>query len=182
MHNDVIITPKSGSIDFIGSSDNTVRIQLDPSGELAFSTDAGKIFGISDQAGGLELSGSLIANRVEYNTGTANIVTTGSITTGIFNSTELIYPTISPTEYSGASIEYTIQREGAVRSGIVMSSWSGSIVRHTDISNTDVGDTSDLSFNMVFENSNIRLRAYSAGSGSGEWTIHTLFKLFPNLL
>jgi hypothetical protein len=182
MHKDVIITPKSGSIEFIGTSNNTVRIQLDPSGELTFSTDTGKIFGISDQAGGLEISGSLITNKVEYDTGVANIVTTGSITTGVFNSTQLIYPTISPSEFSGASIEYTIQREGAVRSGIVMASWSGSIVRHTDISNTDVGDTSDLSFNMVLENDNIRLRAYSAGSGSGEWTIHTLFKLFPNLL
>jgi hypothetical protein len=182
MQKDVIITPKSGSIEFVGTSNNTVRIQLDSDGDLAFYTDAGKVFGVSDQVGGLQLSGSVVANRFEYDTGNANIVTTGSITTGVFNSTELIYPTISPSEYSGASIEYTIQREGAVRSGMVMASWSGSIIRHTDISNTDVGDTSDLSFNMVFESDNVRLRAYSAGSGSGEWTIHTLFKLFPNLL
>jgi len=182
MSKDVIIIPDSGSIDFKESDESKIRLELESDGNLSVFGASEKILTISDQDNVVGITGSVVANRIEYDTGITNIVTTGSITSGIFNSTELIYPTISPVEYSGAHIEYTAQREGAVRSGMVMTSWSGSIVTHTDVSNTDVGDTSDLLFNVVFENSNIRLRAYSAGSGSGEWTIYALFKLFPNLL
>ena len=128
------------------------------------------------------IDGTLTTNQISLSAGNSfNIISTASVTTGIFDETALIDPTISPSQYSGTNIEYVIQRPGASRSGTIMTSWSGSSVSYTDFSATGVGDTSDLTFDVVFANDNIRLRAYSAGSGSGDWKIHTLFKLFPNI-
>jgi hypothetical protein len=125
--------------------------------------------------GNQKISGSL-------NLGAGNIQFTSSLITGVFNATELVNPTFSTLLYSGASIDYTAQRANAIRTGTIMTSWSGSSITYTDVSNSDVGDTDDLSFNLVQFDDTIQLRAYSSGQGSGEWTIHFLFKLFPNLL
>jgi len=128
------------------------------------------------------ISGSLTTDQLVLNAGNSfNIITTASVTTGVFDETALIDPTISPDQYSGANIEYVIQRPGASRSGTIMTSWSGSSISYTDFSATGVGDTSDLTFDVVMANNKIRLRAYSAGSGSGDWKLHTLFKLFPHI-
>jgi hypothetical protein len=113
----------------------------------------------------------------------ASVEISSSMKSGIFNATELIDPLIPVTKYSGVSIEYTAQRTNAIRSGIILASWSGSSITHTDVSNTEIGDdTNDLSFNFVRIDDDIRFRAYSQGLGSGEWTVQFLFKMFPNLM
>jgi hypothetical protein len=111
---------------------------------------------------------------------TATIISS-SVKSGVFAATEIIDPPFSSTQYSGVSVEYVAQRTGALRAGALYATWSGSSVSYTDISNTGVGDTSDLSFNFIRVGSNILLRAYSAGSGSGTWTIQCLFKMFSNV-
>jgi hypothetical protein len=122
-------------------------------------------------------------NKVVLTTTTsATTIISSSIKSGIFNATEVVDPPIPMVEFSGVSVEYTAQRETAVRSGILLASWSGSSVTYTDVSNTDVGDSSDLSFNFVKIDNNILLRAYSQGIGAGTWTVQFLFKMFPNLL
>lgn len=100
----------------------------------------------------------------------------------IFNQTKLIDPLISSATYSGINVDYTAQRTGEIRSGMLMASWSGSSITYTDVSNTEISSVDDLSFDFIRIGDNIRFRAFSAGSGSGEWTIHFLFKFFPNLL
>lgn len=123
-----------------------------------------------------QITGSIIFNG-------ASVEVSSSLKGGIFNATELIDPLIPATKYSGVSIEYTAQRTNAIRSGIILASWSGSDITHTDISNTEIGDdTNDLSFNFVRIGDDIRFRAYSQGLGSGEWTVQFLFKMFPNLM
>lgn len=122
-----------------------------------------------------EITGSVIFNG-------ASVEISSSLKGGIFNATELIDPLISAIEYAGVAVEYTAQRQNAVRSGIVLASWSGSSITYTDVSNTEIGDTNDLSFNFVRIGNDIRFRAYSQGLGSGEWTAQFLFKMFPNLL
>lgn len=147
--------------------------------------DVEEIPGINDFArrtesntfqGTQEITGSIIFNG-------ASVEVSSSMKSGIFNATELVDPLISATKYSGISIEYTAQRANAIRSGIILASWSGSTITHTDVSNTEIGDdTNDLSFNFVRIGDDIRLRAYSQGLGSGEWTVQFLFKMFPNLM
>lgn len=110
------------------------------------------------------------------------IAITGSTLLNVFNETALVDPLIPSNKFSGASIDYNAQREGAARFGSVMTSWSGSDVVYTDNSTTDIGETWDLSFNLIKAGDNIRLRAYSLGSGSGGWNIGFTMTLFPNLL
>lgn len=127
--------------------------------------------------------GELEGNKVVLATFTsASTTISSSIKSGIFNATEAIDPPIPISYFSGVSVDYTAQRVGGVRSGILLASWSGSSVTYTDISNTDVGDTWDLSFNFIKAGDDVLLRAYSLGSGSGTWTVQFLFKMFPNLM
>lgn len=106
----------------------------------------------------------------------------GTTLTNIFAETANVDPLISAITYSGASIEYNAQRTGAARFGKVMASWSGSNLVYTDNSTNDIGDTSDLSFNLIKIGNDIRFRAYSEGLGTGTWNISFTFTLFPNLL
>ena len=94
----------------------------------------------------------------------------------------MIDPPIPSITFRGVSVEYNAQRVGSSRSGILLASWTDSEISYTDVSNTDVGDTADLSFNFIRVGGDILLRAYSEGIGSGDWTVQFLFKMFPNLL
>jgi len=125
---------------------------------------------------------SVESSEFKLDAGTVSMIFTGSVNTGIFGATEYVQPYISTTMYSGMTVEYLAQRPGACRMGIIMASWlnTASIV-FTDISTTDIGDTSDISFMFLSGSNELRLRVNSAGSGSGAWTVQSLFKLFPNL-
>ncbi len=128
------------------------------------------------------ITGSVVkSNEFRLNAGTVHITFTGSINTGIFGVTEDVRPYISTTEYAGTTIDYIAQRPEATRIGMVMATWSGSNVVFTDISTADIGDTKDISFGFVQSGSYFKLRVNSNGSGSGLWTVQSLFKLFPNL-
>jgi hypothetical protein len=125
---------------------------------------------------------SVESSEFKLDAGTVSMTFTGSVNTGIFGATEYVQPYISTTQYSGMTVEYLAQRPGACRMGIIMASWlnTASIV-FTDISTTDIGDTSDISFMFLSSSNELRLRVNSTGSGSGAWTVQSLFKLFPNL-
>jgi hypothetical protein len=125
---------------------------------------------------------SVETSEFRLDAGTVSMIFTGSINTGIFGTTEYIQPYISTTQYSGMTVEYLAQRPNACRMGIIMASWldTASIV-FTDISTTDIGDTSDISFRFLSSSNELRLRVNSEGTGTGAWTVQSLFKLFPNL-
>jgi hypothetical protein len=125
---------------------------------------------------------SVQSNQFLLNAGTVTLTFTGSINTGIFGATEYIQPYISTTQYSGMTVEYLAQRPGACRMGIIMAAWLDTAsITFTDISTTDIGDTSDITFRFLSSSNELRLRVNSNGSGSGAWTVQSLFKLFPNL-
>lgn len=121
------------------------------------------------------------SNELRLNAGTVSMVLTGSVTSGIFGVSEYVMPFISTTDYSGTSIEYLAQRPGATRMGLIMATWSGSSVVFTDVSTADIGDTKDIAFTFIQSGDEFRLRVTSNGSGSGAWTVQSLFRLFPNL-
>ena len=133
------------------------------------------------------VSGSNITtNTVESNefrilAGNVALTFTGSVTTGVFGATEFVYPYIPTSSFSAATVEYVATRPGALRVGNILAGWSGSLVTSTDVSNTDIGDTSDMQFSVVQNDGYIKLRVTSLGSGSYPWTVQSLFKLFPTL-
>lgn len=130
------------------------------------------------------LQGTLDTPQITVNTNdsTVNTIISSSVKSGIFNATEIMDPPFPTNKYSGVLVEYVAQRDTALRAGNLYASWSGSTISYTDVSNADVGDTTDLSFNFIRVDNDILLRAYSSGIGSGEWTVQCLFKMFPNLI
>lgn len=134
------------------------------------------------------VSGStIVPNRVASNeytliAGAVSLTFTGSITSGIFGATEYVLPFIPTSSYSAATVEYVASRQGGLRVGVILAGWSGSNTTVTDISSTDVGDTSDIRFTLVQDSGYIKLRVESIGSGSYSWTVQSLFKLFPTLM
>jgi hypothetical protein len=134
------------------------------------------------------ISGSnIVPNNVRSNeykiiAGNVELTFTGSVTSGIFGATEFVYPYIPTSSFTAASVEYVATRPGSLRVGNILAGWSGSQVTSTDVSNTDIGDTSDMQFSVVQNDGYIKLRVTSLGSGSDPWTVQSLFKLFPTLL
>mgnify|MGYP000273053544 CR=1 FL=1 len=133
------------------------------------------------------VSGStIVPNRVESNeykliAGAVSLTFTGSITSGIFGATEYVLPFIPTSSFCATTVEYVASRVGGLRVGVILAGWSGSNTTVTDISSTDIGDTSDIRFSLVQDGGYIKLRAESVGSGSYAWTVQSLFKLFPTL-
>ncbi len=175
-------------------------------GELAVNIADGKLFTRSGSAilllndtslpGGIPTSSAQIIGYISGSTitphsiqsdefrlsaGTVSLVFTGSVNTGIFGSTEYVYPFIPTGSYVGTTVEYAASRPGGIRVGILMAAWQGSSSTVTDISSTDVGDTTDINFSLVQDGGYMKLRVQSAGSGSYPWTVQSLFKLFPSL-
>mgnify|MGYP003349247746 FL=1 len=124
---------------------------------------------------------SVQSDEFKLNAGSVSLVFTGSVNTGIFGSTEYVYPFIPTSSYVGATVEYAASRPGGIRVGILMAAWQNSQSTVTDISSTDAGDTADINFSLVQDNGYMKLRVQSAGSGSYPWTVQSLFKLFPSL-
>lgn len=125
---------------------------------------------------------SIQSNEFKIDAGTVSITFTGSVNQGIFGTSEYVEPYISIEKYSGATIEYMAQRPGASRMGLIMATWTdNSNLIFTDVSTADVGDTRDISFVFLPSGSYYKLRVNSGGTGSGAWTVQSLFKLFPNL-
>lgn len=160
-----IFVSSSGNVS-IGEAENLNDAKLKVQGNISASA----------------ITGSISTNEFQLNAGTVSMIFTGSVNAGIFGVTEYVQPYISTTKYSGMTVEYLAQRPGACRMGIIMSAWlnTGSIT-FTDISTTDIGDTTDISFAFLTIGDDIRLRVNSNGSGSGAWTVQSVFKLFPNL-
>lgn len=129
----------------------------------------------------VSVNNSVTSNEYKLTAGNVTISFTGSINSGVFGATEDVRPYISTADYSGTIIEYVAQRPGATRIGTVLATWSGSNVVFTDVSSADIGDTNDISFAFIQSGSFFKLRVNSGGSGSGAWTVQSLFKLFPNL-
>lgn len=129
--------------------------------------------------GTLAVTDKISSNKFEIDSLNGVFVLSGSVTAGIFGVTENIQPSIPMNQFSGAIIEYLARRDSGIRIGMVMGIWSGSTYTFTDISSRDIGDTSDLSTGFLPIGNNITFQVNSVGSGSGTWTVQSLFKLFP---
>lgn len=149
----------------------------------ALNADA-EVFPYSGSAvitGSLDVSQYVKTDVVKLNAGAVSLTITGSVTSGIFGVSEYVLPYISTLDYAGASIEYLASRPGATRMGMLLATWSGSEIVFTDVSTADIGDTSDISFAFLHFANEFRLRVNSNGSGSGAWSVQSLYKLFPKL-
>lgn len=85
MPNNILITPGSASIQFSGSVANTIRLQVEPSGSIAFYGNSGSLFGISDS-----LSGSLMSVNDISGLPILEVFSDDRVVMGTFNRNTLV--------------------------------------------------------------------------------------------
>jgi hypothetical protein len=85
MPNNILITPGSASIQFSGSVANTIRLQVEPSGSVAFYGNSGSLFGISDS-----LSGSLMSVNDISGLPILEVFSDDRVVMGTFNRNTLV--------------------------------------------------------------------------------------------
>jgi hypothetical protein len=90
--------------------------------------------------------------------------------------------------FRAASIEYVAQRQGNIdaRIGTVMGVWDINApggpeekAKFTEVSTTDIGDTSGIHAKFLEVNGYIQFQ-FECGPGD-PWIVQSVFKLFPNL-
>jgi len=85
MANDILITPASASIQFSGSTANTIRLVVEDSGSVAFYGNSGSLFGISDS-----LSGSLMSVNDISGFPILEVTSDDTVTMGTWNADTLV--------------------------------------------------------------------------------------------
>ncbi len=85
MPNDILITPGSASIAFSGSAANTIRLQVESSGSIAFYGTSGSLFSIADS-----LSGSLMSVNDVSGIPILEVFSDDRVVMGTFNSNALV--------------------------------------------------------------------------------------------
>jgi len=85
MPNNILITPASASIQFSGSAANTIRLQVESSGSVAFYGNSGSLFGITDS-----LSGSLMSVNDISGLPILEVFSDDRVVMGTFNRNTLV--------------------------------------------------------------------------------------------
>jgi len=85
MPNNILIIPSSASIQFSGSSANTIRLQVEESGSIAFYGKSGSLFGITDI-----LSGSLMSVNDISGLPILEVFSDDRVVMGTFNKNTLV--------------------------------------------------------------------------------------------
>lgn len=136
---------------------NGLHAEWKPMSGLTFASTGSNYFkGDENITGSLNLSGSFNINNAQI--GATYVTATGNTT--IF--------TLST--FDGASFDYVVKSGTNMRYGNIMSVWNGSASSYTETTTVDLGNTSNVTFNV----SNIgELNAVVA---SGTWTIEVMYK------
>jgi hypothetical protein len=115
----------------------------------------------SSHATNFTVQGTLLINGTLTDSATVNSSIVGS--NNLFTQA-----TSSRTSAFG---KYTIFNGVNARAGEFITVWNGTTTTYTDISTTDIGDTSDITFSSAIVTGNIQINAIAASSG---WTIKML--------
>jgi hypothetical protein len=77
--------------------------------------------------------------------------------------------------YSGAFVNYTAISSSNARAGQLMSVWNSGTASYTETTTTDIGDTSQITFDIIMTGSVARI-AVSASSTTG-WQVKTTLNI-----
>jgi len=86
---------------------------------------------------------------------------TGSVDVGggrIFNKSSNILPgtttvfAVHTGSFTSAFFNYTLYDGSNARAGIIVSAWNGNVINYNETTTTDIGDTTDATFNMSLSN------------------------------
>jgi hypothetical protein len=139
MPNNILITPGSASIQFSGSNANTIRLQVEPSGSIAFYGNSGSLFGITDS-----LVGSLMSVNDISGLPILEVFSDDRVVMGTYNQNTLVV-TGSRVGMGTATPQSVLHVSGTVSYGSVRISptaaaGESAIAFFTDVAGTDTND------------------------------------------
>jgi hypothetical protein len=167
----------TGSIKFIGANNEEVaRITVNnDSGQISLLSTAGldsaSIAAIEAGSGSNYLSEISASNL--YVSGAAQIgyslTQTYMIESSVINNNTI--STVDTGSYMGAFYNYTLSKGVNARAGQMMAIWNNGGISFTETLTTDIGDTSDVSFNAALNVGQVQLVANTATTG---WKIRLI--------
>jgi hypothetical protein len=163
---ELFVTNTGVTIGNIITDTHTVTGSLNISGSVTATNFTGSLFGTSSWA--TNALTSSFANSV-FDIGIAEFNSTSSTTTA---GTTAI-SSIATGSFTSAFYNYTISSGSNARAGQVMSVWSGSTVRYTEVTTTDIGNTATASFAVAISGPNVRLNF----TAPGVWTVKSIANL-----
>jgi hypothetical protein len=125
--------------------------QWEPLGSLPFATTGSNQF-VGDQT----ITGSVKIKNAKMDATCSVMSTSGTV--------------ISATGYDGANFDYVVKSGANMRLGNIMAVWSGTSVKYSETSTTDLGNTSDVTFTVS------NTGDLNANITSGTWTVEVLYR------
>jgi hypothetical protein len=155
MPNNILITPGSASIAFSGSAANTIRLQVESSGSVAFYGNSGSLFGIVDS-----LSGSLMSVNDISGLPVLEVFSDDRVVMGTYNQNTLVV-TGSNVGIGTATPAAKLQVAGNVSASAFTGSWGN---KYTAL----IGNNASSSFTVThnLNNTNIMAQVVREASGS----------------
>ena len=141
----------------VEANTNKVNSVIIVTGSYAI-TGSNNFIGNQDIAGSLTISGSIYRTAI--------------ITSTIANITQSIH-SLSTSSFDGAFIEYTAVSASNARAGNIMSVWDGTNVTFAETTTTDIGDTSNLLFQVALTQSVAQIQSYTTSTG---YRLRTIIK------
>ena len=166
------------------SADPGTGVVVEHSGSTAFSVvgDVGTLFSVDDSLTGTlfsvnDISGFPVLQaesdgEVYIGKSPQSLYTTAVVSSTNANESHSLC-TLSTSSYAGAFFEYTAHSASNARAGNIMSTWNGSNIVYAETTTADIGDTSDLTTEVIISGSTARLVAYGANAG---YKIKTIIK------
>jgi hypothetical protein len=108
------------------------------------------------------ITGSLDINVAEFNS-TSSVTTAGTVTVSSINTGS----------FRSAFYNYYVASASNARAGQVMSVWNGTTIKHSEVTTTDIGNTSNIVFSVALSGANVNLQV----SSSGGWNVRSITNL-----
>lgn len=177
---DAVIT---GSL-VVSASATSQSLSVQGSGSTVFDVigSVGTLFSVDDDLTGTLFTANDISGFPVLEVSASGDVYIGKspqslYTTAVISSTTAATThslcTLSTSSYDGAFFEYTAQSASNARAGNIMSTWNGSNIVYAETTTIDIGNTSDLTTEVIISGSTARLVAYGANAG---YKIKTIIK------
>ena len=166
------------------SADPDTGIVVNHSGSTAFSVigDVGTLFSVDDSLTGTlfsvnDISGFPVlqaesTGEVYLGKSPQSLYTTAVVSSTNANESHSLC-TLSTSSYDGGFFEYTAHSASNARAGNIMSTWNGSNIVYAETTTMDIGDTSDLTTEVIISGSTARLVAYGPNAS---YKIKTIIK------
>ena len=171
-------TRMSGSgqniLTIIGSGDTQPLFTVvGDSGELFTVTDSlyGSLFSVNDISGLriLEVFDDNIILMGSYQAPSLNTTVVTNPGTGL----STVYSLPMTSGYTGAFFDYTVSNTGGARAGTINTIFSGGTAIFAEFGTSDIGDTTDISFDVSANTRDVLLQVSAATTG---WQVKTIVR------